>query len=200
MRLIRSLALITVLCGAVASQAQSSQPATGETQNSTAAQPSATQSATTAKTPEAKPEDVKSVDAIVAAVYDVISGPAGTRDWNRFRSLFIPEGRLIPNGVKPNGEWSQRVLSVDDFAKRAGEAVSKEGFFETGISNKVEQYGTIAHVFSTYESRHEKDGKPFARGINSIQLASDGHRWYVVEILWQAETPTTPIPKQYLKQ
>jgi len=192
MRFVRSLAVLVLIGGAVMAQAQSSAPAAA------AQTPQAT--ATRVKMPEAKPEDVKSVDAIIAALYDVISGPAGTRDWDRFRSLFIPEGRLIPNGIKASGEWSQRILTVEDFVKHAGDAVQKEGFFERGISNKVEQYGTVAHVFSTYESRHEKDGVPFARGINSFQLASDGHRWYVVEILWQQETPTQPIPEQYLKK
>ena len=47
--------------------------------------------------PVAKPEDVKSPEAILNAVYDVISGGKGqARDWNRMRSLFIPGARLIP--------------------------------------------------------------------------------------------------------
>jgi hypothetical protein len=187
MRLLRSLMFVAVIGSTLLAQAQ----------NST----TPTQSTTTAtKAPEAKPEDVKSPEAIVAALYDVISGPAGTRDWDRFRSLFTPEGRLIPNGVRPDGTWAHRVLTVDDFAQHAGENVKKEGFFERGISAKIEQYGTIAHVFGTYESRHEKDGPVFARGINSFSLASDGKRWYVVQILWQQETPATPIPEQYLKK
>ena len=49
--------------------------------------------------PPAKPDDVKSIDSIIAATYDVISGPAGDRDWDRFRSLLIPEARLIPVGA-----------------------------------------------------------------------------------------------------
>ena len=37
----------------------------------------------------ARPADVASIDAIMRAVYEVISGPAGQkRDWNRMRSLF----------------------------------------------------------------------------------------------------------------
>jgi hypothetical protein len=188
MRLLRSLVVLVLLGAAAVAQGQSPSAS------------AATPSATTLKTPEAKPEDVKSPEAIVAALYDVISGPAGTRDWDRFRSLFTPEGRLIPNGVRPDGTWAHRVLTVEDFAQHAGENVKKEGFFERGVFNKIEQYGTIAHVFGTYESRHEKDGPVFARGINSFSLASDGKRWYVVQILWQQETPTTPIPEQYLKK
>lgn len=196
MRLVRSIAVAAMMCGAMASTAlaQSAQPSSAEPKASTASQAMAP----THTAPAAKAEDVSSPDAIVKALYDVISGPAGSRDWDRFRSLFSPEGRLIPNGVKPTGEWSHPVLTVEDFVERAGNNMKKDGFFEHGISNKVEQYGTIAHVFGTYESRHEKDGKPFARGINSFSLASDGKRWYVVQILWQSETPADPIPEKYL--
>jgi hypothetical protein len=188
MKFAHSLAVLALLSGSLMSQAQSSATPSASPQTAT----------TMAKTVEAKPEDVKSIDSIVAALYDVISGPAGTRDWDRFRSLFAPEGRLIPNGVRADGTWAHRVLTVEDFVQHSGENVKKEGFFERGISNKVEQYGNVAHVFSTYETRHEKDGQPFARGINSFSLASDSKRWYVVQILWQQETPSSPIPEKYL--
>src|ERR1051325_5687173 len=67
----------------------------------------------------AKPEDVATMDAIVAALYDVISGPPGKRDWDRFRSLFYPGARLIPTGIRPTGEAGSRVLSPDDYATRS---------------------------------------------------------------------------------
>ena len=76
---------------------------------------------------------------------------------------------------------------------------AKEGFFESELARRVEMYGSIAHVFSTYESRHAAGDKPFARGINSFQLLNDGKRWWVVTIYWQAETPENPLPKEYLK-
>jgi hypothetical protein len=149
--------------------------------------------------PAARPQDVASIDSIVAAIYDVISGPAGERDWNRFRSLFIPEARLIPNGVRPEGPF-HRVLTVEEYVSRAGANFASQGFFESESSRTMEHFDNIAHVFSTYESRHEKGGTPFARGINSIQLLNDGKRWYVVTILWDAERPNNPIPPEYLKK
>jgi len=150
--------------------------------------------------PAAKPGDVDSIDHIIAAVYDVISGPAGqARDWDRFRSLFIPEGRLIPNTVRPDGTVVRRVLSVDEFASRSGAATAQQGFFENELSRKQEVFDNIAHIFSTYESRHEKGGQPFARGINSFQLLRDGQRWYIVTIMWEAESPKVPIPAEYQK-
>jgi hypothetical protein len=142
-------------------------------------------------------EDTKTIESTIAALYDVISGPAGTRNWTRFHGLFIPEGRLIFNGKNQKGEAVRRVMSTDDYEKSASEAFLKEGFFERSVANHIDRFGSVAQVFSTYESRHAKDGAPFARGINSIQLAWDGDRWWVVTILWDSERRDNPIPLQY---
>jgi len=148
--------------------------------------------------PAAKPEDVKSMDSILHALYDVISGNAGQkRDWDRMRSLFVPGARLIPTAKRSGGDVGTRTLTVDDYIARAQPFFDKEGFFESEMARHVEQYAHISQVFSTYESRHEKTGKPFARGINSIQLLNDGKRWWVVTIYWEGETPETPIPDEY---
>jgi hypothetical protein len=155
--------------------------------------------ATKPSSSEAKPADVNSIDAIVQALYDVISGPAGARDWNRFHSLFIPEARMTATGKRPDGTYLYRSFSPKEYEERSGAYFLKEGFFENGIHNDVEQFGQEAQVWSTYESRHEKTGQPFARGINSIQLLNDGNRWWVVSILWDSERPDNPIPEKYLK-
>ena len=151
--------------------------------------------------PAANPRDVSSLDAIVAAVYDVISGPAGDRDWNRFRSLFVPEARLVPVQKKPDGSFGHRILAVDDYAKNAGEYFKQEGFFEREIARKTEQFGQLAVVFTTYASRHTADAgeKPFARGINSMTFYNDGKRWWCLSIIWDSERPDNPIPDKYLK-
>lgn len=151
--------------------------------------------------PAANPADVASIDAIIGAVYDVISGPAGKkRDWDRMRSLFVPGARLIPTGPRPAGGYGSRVLTVDEYIQRASGILEKEGFFEREVARQTEQFGQIVHVFSTYESRHAPDdAKPFHRGINSIQLMNDGKRWWVVTIFWQAEDDKTPLPEKYLK-
>ena len=152
--------------------------------------------------PRANPADVASLDAIVAALYDVISGPAGQqRDWNRFRSLFIPGARLIPTGHPPNAAPRTTVLTVDQYADRAGAGLTRNGFFEHEIGRTTEQFGAVTQIFSAYESkRAASDPKPFARGINSIQLFNDGSRWYVVTIFWDSERPDNPIPDKYLKR
>ena len=150
---------------------------------------------------QADPNDVKSLDAIIHALYDVISGPAGqARDWNRMRSLFHPGARLVPTGKRPNDpQTGARVLTVEDYIERTTPFFAKEGFYESEASRNQEQFGNIAHVFSTYESRHIKGDPPFQRGINSIQLFFDGTRWWVITVMWDAETPQKPIPQKYLE-
>lgn len=151
--------------------------------------------------PAANPADVNSVDAIIAAVYDVISGPAGKkRNWDRMRSLFLPGARLIPTGPRPTGGYGSRVLTVDEYISRAEPFFEKEGFYEKEASRKTEMFGQIVHIFSTYESRHAPDdAKPFQRGINSFQLMNDGTRWWLVTIFWQGEDEKNPLPQKYLK-
>jgi hypothetical protein len=148
--------------------------------------------------PKARAEDVRSIEAIVAAVYDVISGPPGPRDWNRFKSLILPECRLMPVSHPADAQAVYRTLDAETYIQRAEPAFAKQGFFETGVANRVEDFGSIGHVFSTYESRREQDGAPFARGINSFQLVKLGDRWWVASIMWDTERPDVPIPGKYL--
>jgi hypothetical protein len=149
------------------------------------------------RVPPAKPSDVSSIDAILHAVYDVISGPPGERDWNRFRSLFIPEARLTSTTKSTDASAPPvHLLSVDDYVKGAGDYFAKNGFFENAIVNRVQRFGNIAQVFSSYESRHAAKEKPFTRGINSMQLLYDGSRWWVLSILWDEESPNNPLPSE----
>ena len=150
----------------------------------------------------ADPKDVGSLDGIIAALYDVISGPAGEkRNWDRMRTLFLPEGRLISTGRRADGKSGKRVMDVEGYIASSGPFLEKNGFFEYEIGRKTEQFGGIVHVFSTYVSKHTAaDEKPFMRGINSIQVWNDGTRWWIVTIFWQSETPDTPIPEKYLNK
>lgn len=187
------IAVILILSAAVA-QAQTGQTTPTPTPMNNPQKPETT-------TPPANPADVSSIDAIIAAVYDVISGPAGKkRDWDRMRSLFMPGARLIPTGPRPAGGYGSRALMVEDYVTRGTPLFEKEGFFERESARRTESFGQIAHVFSTYESRHApEDAKPFQRGINSIQLMNDGKRWWIVTIFWQAEDQNNPLPEKYLK-
>jgi hypothetical protein len=151
--------------------------------------------------PPVDPRDVESIDAIIEASYDVISGPAGKkRDWDRERSLYYAGARLIPT-AKPgaNDGLAPQILDVEGFISRVEPYFAEHGFYEKEVARRTEQFGCIAHVWSTYESRHDpSDSEPFMRGINSIQLFNDGQRWWILSIYWQQENAEHAIPEKYL--
>ena len=156
-----------------------------------------------AAAPAARPADVASPEAIVAALYDAISGPAGqARDWDRLRSLFAPGARMVPVVPRPGGAFAAMPVSADDYVRRSGETLTRFGFVERELARRTERFGHVVHVWSTYEGRFTAPGAPRAepiRGINSIQLTSDGTRWYVLSITWEAERPDQRVPAAYLR-
>ena len=155
-----------------------------------------------AQAPAADPRDVNSIDAIMAAVYDVISGPAGQpRNWDRFRSLMSPHARLIPTGIsRSTGQPVHRALTTEQYITEVGPQLERGGFFERELGRKVERYGNIVHLMSAYDSKRTlQDAEPFARGVNSFQLWFDGTRWWVVTIFWEQESATNPIPAELLR-
>lgn len=196
MKLHKNMALLLMLWGGMAALPVSSR---GQEQAPAPKPAPAPAPAPAAPAPVANAADVASPDAIVGALYDVISGPAGKRDWNRFRSLFLADARLIPAGPLKPGTTSPRVLSPEGYAAVVTPYFEANGFFEKEVARRSERFGSVLHAFSTYESRHKADdATPFARGINSIQLFFDGTRWWVVTVLWQQETPEVRLPKEFL--
>lgn len=150
--------------------------------------------------PAAKAEDVASIDAILAALYGTISGDIGQkRDWDRFRSLFYPGATLVPTGTpKDSATARARMMTPEDYVARSGPLLERIGFHEVEIARKTEQFGHVAHVFSTYDGRPKSSEMPPIRGINSIQLFNDDTRWWVMNIFWMQESKEHPIPAAYL--
>jgi hypothetical protein len=204
MNLLRGLICILLLSNiAPAAGAQQSVPAAAPAQapliGSLAAHP---------KWPAATASDVDSVDHLVASLYAVISGPAGEpRDWNRFRSLFLPDGRLgviRVGGPATHDEPERRddavFLSPDMYVERDDPYFKANGFFERSIANRIDEFGNLVHVWSTYESRHaQSDAQPFARGINSIQIVHARGRFWLASVMWDSERPGLSLPEKYLK-
>ena len=143
--------------------------------------------------------DVKSLDGIIAALYDVISGePNTSRDWDRFKNLFKPEARLIPTRKTDSGELTIKAITPDEYIQLFTSRIAT-GFFERELHRVTETYGTVTHVFSTYETKEKKDGPMTNRGINSIQLFKDKNRYYIVNIFWCPESLGFQLPEKYLK-
>ena len=143
--------------------------------------------------------DVAAIDATVKELYAAISFVEGEPNWNLLRSLFSPAGQMIH--VKIN---SIEAMSVETFISRMAEQIQTgklRGFYEVEISRRLELFGNIAHVFSTFDARYKADDPaPLARGINSIQLLKNGDRWLVISLLWDEERSDRPIPAEYLPE
>jgi hypothetical protein len=145
-----------------------------------------------------RPEDVESPDAIIKAMYDTISGPAGKRNWYRERSLFLEGARLIPIGKRVHKEGGLEVLSLEEWIEDAEPFFAENDFYEVEIMRQMNRFGNLVQAFSTYEARNTADGEPVARGINSIQLLYKDDRWWIVTIMWDNETRDNPIPEEFL--
>lgn len=156
--------------------------------------------------PEPRAEDVASPEAVVEAVYASISGPAEKeepRDWDRLRSLFLPDARLVlVRWQSPDGEEEEilRGWDVEGFIETARGFYDESAFYEREIGRRVDRFGNIAQVFSAYESRvGSEESDPVARGINSVQLVRAEGRWWIAHLVWDVERPTNPIPEAYVQ-
>lgn len=144
--------------------------------------------------------DTSSPEALVAALYDAISGPVGqARDWARFRRLFAPDGRLVALGRRPDGTIVQRTLTPDDYVTGSGAFLTQSGFTERETHRVMHRYGHVVHVFSAYEGTFTREGQPgTVRGVNSIQLVETAGRWRVLTVLWNDEaTAGEPVPASF---
>lgn len=146
--------------------------------------------------------DAASVDSIVAALYDVISGPAGARrNWQRMRALFAPDARLMMIAPRAEGGYGLRAMTVEDYISRNMSSFNSEGFYEHELARSQESFGQLVQVFSTYALfRAPHDSTPFMRGVNSIQLMHDGQRWWIANLVWRAEDSGLMLSERHLQQ
>jgi len=151
------------------------------------------------KTIAPRPEDVSTIDGMIKAWYEVISGPAGQpRDWARDRTLYIKDLRFVQVDLDKQGRPKPTILDHQQYVNTVDSGMLKNGFFEKEIHRVTQRFGPVAHVWSTYESRRTQDGPVFARGINSIELYWDGTRWWIANGIWSDESEANPIPPEFL--
>ncbi len=143
-------------------------------------------------------DDLSTIDGLLTAMYDVISGPPGVEpDWERERLLFTPQAQLIPTRAGPDGELRIQVLTVEDYIRTRGPYLRDNAFYERQVSRHIEQRGHIAQVFSEYESSETADGPPFVRGLNLIQLVFMQKRWWIQSILWENDMEGATLPASF---
>lgn len=145
-------------------------------------------------------EDVNSIENILNAYYDCISGPIGEkRDFDRLKNLFHPEARLIYSYWNKESTKASNLIfkTIDGFIEKL-DYLDKKGFYEYEIANKIHTFSSVTQVFSTYTFQVEDHSIPNGRGITSYELFFDGNRYWIMSMFWVAENEKYKIPEKYL--
>ena len=147
----------------------------------------------------AKPADVNTIEGIVKASYETISGGAGVaRQWGRDRTLFAPSVRYISLSKNKAGEVKARSSDYQEYLDESDDFLVKEGFTEVELGHEIKRFGNVATVLSSYEGRVQSTGKVVTRGVNIFSLYFDGKRWWIQTMMWDEEGPENPIPANLL--
>lgn len=149
-------------------------------------------------TPEARPEDVASIESIIEAAMASFSGPAGEApDWDRFRSLFKPHAQFIT--ISQDGTaYDSKSVDAETIISDMNDWLVENGFFEKPVHFVTERFGPIGHAFVTYETRRDPEAaEPSSRGMSSFQLLHDGARWWIVNWFWTGEHEGVSVPPEY---
>lgn len=141
--------------------------------------------------------DVSSIDNIVQASYETISGGVGVpRQWSRDRSLYDPNVRFVYTSVNPETKAIMiHSESHQDFVDGSDAFLVKEGFEERELKHVTKRFGNVATVLSSYEGKVAA-GKVITRGVNIFQLYFDGKRWWVLSMVWDQERPDNMLPTE----
>lgn len=140
--------------------------------------------------------DPTDIGSVVDAMYAMISGPAGPRDWGRQQQIFHAAARQMRTGVDADGRPWIKIMSLDEYRQDTTPFFAANDFYEVEIARRVDTFGNMAQVWSVYEARSAPgDAEPERRGVNSIQLFRDerGH-WSIVSMIWDNEREGTRIP------
>jgi hypothetical protein len=131
------------------------------------------------------PDDTSSVDKVIKAIYGIISGPAGKRDWIRFKNLFDKEGTMgIIYENKKDGKILYKKFSPEDYIANNDPYFLKNGFVEVETARSENILNDIAQVFSNYEYTSNGISQ---KGVNTFLLYRDNKRWYISSLIWKEE-------------
>ncbi|MEE4218152.1 MAG: hypothetical protein V2I48_11115 [Xanthomonadales bacterium] len=144
-----------------------------------------------------RPGDVESPDAIIKALYEALSGPAGKRNFQRLRSLYFEGARLIPIGHRIHAEGNTHVMSVNEWIDDIAGYFEENAFFIEEIQRHADRFGDMIQVFSTYQAGESPDAEKKVRGIRAMQLLHREDRWWIVNVMWDNETRQNPLPGEF---
>jgi hypothetical protein len=144
-------------------------------------------------------DNVTTLDGIMKAYYDVVTVKKGEKvSYERDSLLHIAGAQVGWNQQGKDGNPHLKMVSLKEYHQMSDEYLEKNGFYEIEISRKVEKFGSVYHVWSTYETRNTSDGPIIGRGINSVELFFDGSRFWIITWVFDDERKNNPIPSEYL--
>ena len=149
---------------------------------------------------EPRPEDVSTIDGMVRAYYEVVSGPAEKkREWGRDATLYVPGIRFLIFREDKNGKTSVRTLTHQEFVDESQAAMAGKAFYEREVHRIAHRAGNVAHVFCTAEQAYSPTGPVEGRSIDSLEMYWDGSRWWITNAnIWEVDTKARPLPKEFL--
>lgn len=135
--------------------------------------------------------DPRDLSAVIDAMYAMVSGPAGPRDWSMQTRVFHPEARQMRTGIDGQGVPWIRIMTLEEYSADTGEFFATNDFFEVEVARRVQVFGNMAQAWSVYEARRAPDDRtPERRGINSIQLFRNAAgEWQIMSMIWDNERP-----------
>ncbi len=135
---------------------------------------------------DADPNDVNTIDNIMRAYYEVVSGPAGEKgDYERDKTLHHADAWIAIAGLDAEGKPTVTTMKLEDFY--GDNAPREQNFFEWETDRQIRRSGNMVSVWSSYASSRERvGGEAFTRGVNTITLWWDGDRWWVMN--WMFDT------------
>lgn len=130
--------------------------------------------------------DEQTIRAVVGEMYDMVSGPAGPRDWSRQANCFLPEARQVRTFIDERGQSAMKAMGLAEYAANVTPFFMANAFYEVETSRRIDLFGNIAHVWSSYEARTSPDDADVERrGINSIQLFRHPELgWRIIHMIW----------------
>jgi len=146
-----------------------------------------------------RPDDVSTIDGMVRAYFEVVSGPAGKdREWGRDATLYVPGIRFLIFAEDKNGNTAVRTLTHQEFVDESEADRAGKAFYEREVHRIAHRAGNVVHVLSTAEQRDSPDGPPRGRSVDSLEMYWDGSRWWITNAnIWE-ETKAHPLPKDFL--
>lgn len=138
--------------------------------------------------------DTDDIGSVVSALYEMISGPAGPRDYSRRWDVFHKDARMTRTGLGADGKPWLKIMTPEEHGADTAPVFAAEDFFEVEILREIKQFGNIAQVWSVYEKRKTPNGAPYGRGINSIQLYRGERGWRVINMIWDNERAGLTVP------